>query len=126
MLDSPPHPTEEYDIPSDMTTVYLCLLKRGPVWSAEESEVATARQAAHLAHLRRLSDAGSLIMAGPLGDNGDIRGICIYRVGSQAEAQSLADADPAVQAGHLVAEIHPWHVSESVLPKQTATYTERI
>ena len=46
---------------------------------------------------------------------GDLRGVGIFRVGSLAEAQSLSDADPSVQAGRLVSEIHPWMVGKGLL-----------
>lgn len=104
-------------VPPDMTTVYLVLLVRGPAWTPEETEATDRLQIAHLAHLKRLRDSGQLIMVGPLTDGGQRRGVCIYRTGSLEEAKALAEADPAVQAGRLAVEIHPWWVSESVLPR---------
>jgi uncharacterized protein YciI len=105
-------------VPSDMTTVYMVLLVRGPAWTPEETEERERLQIAHLAHLKRLKEGGQIIMVGPFRDGGHLRGMCIYRVDSLEEVKALAEADPAVQAGRLAVEIHPWWVSESVLPLQ--------
>jgi len=57
-----------------------------------------------------------LLVAGPFGDNGALRGIFVFRVGSLEEAQSLCATDPMVKAGRLVVELHPWQIPEGVLP----------
>ena len=108
---------EQFEIPQDMMVYYLRLLKRGPLWTPEETPEVERLQAAHLAHGRKLREAGKLILNGPLLDNGDLRGVGIFRVGSLAEAQALSDADPAVQAGRLVSELHPWMIHKGILPE---------
>jgi len=50
-------------------------------------------------------------------DGGDLRGVGIFRVGSLAEAQALSDADPAVRAGRLISEVHPWMIFNGILPE---------
>ena len=112
------------DIPTDMTTVYMGLLKRGPFWTPEETPKTEKLQAAHLAYIRQLAEAGSLIMAGPFTDDGALRGVFVFQVDSLETAEALCKGDPAVNAGRLIVELHPWWVSESVLPKQSARYTE--
>jgi len=57
-----------------------------------------------------------LVVAGPFGDNGRLRGIFVFKVNSIDEARSLAATDPAVQAGRLALQIHPWTVPEGILP----------
>ena len=47
-------------------------------------------------------------ISGPFGDDGDIRGITIYNVPTLKMADSLANIDPAVVAGRLEIEVHPW------------------
>jgi hypothetical protein len=37
-------------------------------------------------------------------------------VASIDEARALSETDPAVQAGRLAIDIHPWLVPEGVLP----------
>ena len=66
--------------------------------------------------MRRLHETKKLLVAGPFGDNGDLRGIFVFRVGSSEEAQSLCATDPMVKAGRLVVELHPWRIPEGVLP----------
>jgi uncharacterized protein YciI len=60
--------------------------------------------------------AGKLVLAGPLADDGDWRGVLIYRTKTLDEAQRLADDDPAVKAGRLVVKMHPWMVERGILP----------
>jgi uncharacterized protein YciI len=105
-------------IPPDMTTVYLGLLMRGPAWTPEVTEATERLQIAHLTHIRQMREAGQVIMVGPCTDGGQLRGAYILRVSSLEEARALADADPAVKAGRLVVELHPWLVSESTLPSK--------
>ena len=57
-----------------------------------------------------------LIVAGPCLDGGHLRGVSVFRVGSLEEAKALAEDDPAVRAGRLVIELHPWMVPKGVLP----------
>jgi uncharacterized protein YciI len=108
---------ESFEIPQGMKIYYLRLLKRGPLWTPEETPEVERLQAAHLAHGQKLREAGQLILNGPLLDNGDLRGVGIFRVDSLEEAQALSDADPSVQAGRLVSELHPWLIHRGVLPE---------
>ncbi len=107
----------EFEIPPDMKVYYLRLLKRSPLWTPEETPEVARLQAAHIAYGQKLHEAGKLILNGPLLDNGDLRGVGILRVDSLEEAQVLSDADPSVQAGRLVSEIHPWMIHKGILPE---------
>jgi hypothetical protein len=49
-------------------------------------------------------------------DDGDYRGIFVYRVASAKDAEALAATDPAVKAGRLKVLIHPWMVPKGVFP----------
>jgi uncharacterized protein len=98
-----------------MTTVYLVLLRKGPHWA--ESHGSTALQEAHLANIRAMWRAKKLIVAGPMGDDGDQRGIFLFQVPSLEDAKALTVSDPAVKEGHLVGEIHSWWVEQDALPK---------
>ena len=49
-----------------------------------------------------------LQIAGPFMDDGDWRGIFILDVPDRAAAEAMCNDDPAVKAGRLVCEIHPW------------------
>jgi uncharacterized protein YciI len=91
----------------ELVTYYLGLLYKGDSrdQSPEESEKI---QTAHLQHLESLFKKGILLIAGPMGDDGDLRGIVVLKVGSIEEAQAFVNADPAVKAGRLRHELHPW------------------
>lgn len=102
--------------PSKMTTAYLAFLLRGPKWTPEKTPQTEELQKAHLANIVRLNQLKKLVVAGPFGDNGKFAGIFVFRVGSLEEAQALAATDPAVKAGRLVLDLHPWAVPEGILP----------
>lgn len=74
--------------------------------SPEETE---KLQRAHLDNITRMAEAGTLILAGPFMDDGELRGIYIFDVASVDEARKLTATDPAIQAGSLRMELHPWY-----------------
>ena len=90
-----------------MQQYFIAFLKRGPERSQDKA-AADSIQALHLAHLGRMYEAGYADISGPFGDDGDIRGITIYNGPTLQMADSLANMDPAVQAGRLEIEVHPW------------------
>jgi hypothetical protein len=55
-------------------------------------------------------------LAGPLTDGGTIRGLCVFKAASLEEARAFEDDDPAVKAGRLAVEAHPWMVQKGILP----------
>jgi uncharacterized protein YciI len=103
--------------PPNMTVVYMVLLKRGPSWTPQQTPETKAVQEAHMANIRAMWEAKKLIVAGPFGDDGDLRGVFIFQVASLEEAKALAATDPAVKAGRLAVEIHPWWVEKRALPE---------
>ena len=102
--------------PLKLTKMYLAFLTRGEKWTPERTPATEEIQKGHMANINRLAEMKKLIAAGPFGDNGRLRGIFVFRVGSLEEAKALTATDPAVQAGRLAMEIHPWMVPEGVLP----------
>ena len=90
-----------------MQQYFIAFLKRGPIRTQNEEESALI-QKAHLEHLGKMYELGYADISGPFGDDGDIRGITIYNVPTLKMADSLANADPAVQAGRIEIELHPW------------------
>ncbi len=101
---------------TEMVTYYMGLLSRGPKWTPEVTPEVEHLQEAHMANIRRLGDEGKLVLAGPFTDGGALRGVFVFKVGSIEEAKALADTDPAVEAGRLLIEIHPWLVPKGILP----------
>jgi uncharacterized protein YciI len=98
----------------EMTTYYVGFLHRGPKWSPERTAETEALQNAHLANIQKMAQEGKLLVAGPFLDDGDLRGLYIFRVASMAEAESLASTDPAVRAGRLSLEFHPWYAAKNI------------
>jgi len=86
---------------------FLVLLKKGP--HRDQDSVTAARiQKAHLENINRMAASGKLNVAGPFLDEGDMRGIFIFDSGNEDEVRKLVENDPAVKAGRLTYEIHPW------------------
>ena len=103
-------------MPLKLTTAYLAFLVRGEKWTPEKTPQTEAIQKAHLENMNRLAEMKKLVVAGPFGDNGKLRGIFVFRAGSLEEARILAETDPAVRAGRLALIFHTWLVPEGVLP----------
>jgi uncharacterized protein YciI len=102
--------------PIKLTTAYLALLTRGAKWTPEKTPATEELQKAHLANINRLAEMKKLVVAGPFGDNGQLRGIFVFKVASIDEARALTETDPAVRAGRLAIDVHPWLVPEGILP----------
>jgi uncharacterized protein len=104
--------------PPKFETVYLGFLKKGPNRKDGDDQVPEIQelQKAHIANIQRLAKLGKLVVAGPFGDDGVLRGIFVFRVGSLAEAQELCATDPMIKIDRLKVELHPWNVPEGVLP----------
>jgi len=90
-----------------MQQYFIAFLKKGPNRDQSEDEAAKLQEG-HMAHLGRMYEEGYADISGPFGDDGDIRGITIYNVPTLQMADSLANLDPAVKAGRLLIEVHPW------------------
>lgn len=90
-----------------MQKYFVVFLKAGPErgQSKEESEKI---QQAHLDYLSEVYQAGHTSITGPFADDGDIRGIVVYNTATLQQARELAEQDPAVKAGRLEVEVHPW------------------
>jgi uncharacterized protein len=100
----------------ELDTYYICLLRKGPAWTAQESPELEDLQARHMAHNAALLASGAKVAVGPVTDDGDLRGFSIFRTATLAEAQALAEADPGVRAGRFIVELHPWMTPAGSLP----------
>jgi uncharacterized protein YciI len=115
----PPRPAAEPNY--EMTTYYLGLIYRGANWTPGSTPESEKIQAGHMANIGRLAKEGKLLLAGPFADDGDLRGIFVFKVASMQEAQALVATDPAVQAGRLRVELHPWYSAKNIVvyPQKT-------
>ncbi len=93
----------------------LVLLKRGQDWNPNATEFVNVMKQ-HSIFVKRMLGQGNLAIAGlfPLRDQGELREAAIFRVGVEQTAKLTKD-DPAVKAGHLRTEIHPWGTGKGVL-----------
>ncbi len=94
-------------LPQGMKQYWFVMLKRGPKRD-HPADVAKQLQSGHMANITAYAEKGALHIAGPFMDDGDWRGIFILDVPDRAAAEAMCDDDPAVKAGRLVCEIHPW------------------
>jgi uncharacterized protein len=99
---------QEKQEPHKLVKFHLVLLKRGPNWSQIESDETKRLHEAHTTYIKSLLESGKAAIAGPLADDGDLRGVLILRTDSESDANTWAGADPAVSSGHLLVEMHPW------------------
>lgn len=96
-----------------MRKYVMAFLKKGPNRPTDKDKAAKL-QSAHMENIGRLAKDGKLALAGPFLDNGELRGIYIFNVETVEEAKILTESDPAVQAGSLVMELHPWYGSAAL------------
>ena len=98
----------------EMATYQVAFYRKGPAWTPSTTPEHKKLQSEHLAHIGKMADSGKLILAGPFSDGGDLRGMLIFRVDSVEEAKALAEQDPAVKAGRLILEWHPWFAAKNI------------
>lgn len=97
-----------------MKSYVMAFLKAGPNRTQDSLEAARIQEA-HMANINRMAEEGKLILAGPFLDDGELRGIYVFDVATIEEAEALTNTDPAVQAGRLVMELHPWYGSAALM-----------
>jgi len=84
----------------------IAMLSDGP--TQEEG----AAMAAHFQYLKGLTEQGVVVLAGPtlVLDDSNF-GIVVFHAEDEAAAQAIMQADPAVQAGVMHADLFPFKVS---------------
>jgi uncharacterized protein YciI len=104
--------------PLKMEAVYFGFLKKGPNRKEVDGDTPEIKrlQDAHLANIVRLAEMKKMVMAGPFGDDSELRGIFVFRVASMKEAQDMAATDPMIKIDRLRIDLHPWHVPVGVIP----------
>lgn len=106
--------------PADGRSCYWVFLNNGPgrskVSGPGKDEVAKMQQE-HVGNLGTLGRQGRGLAAGPLGDDGFIRGIVVLSVTNAAEIKDCFKPDPFVQNEILAVEAHRWLTDTSRFQK---------
>jgi len=98
----------------EMQRYTLVLVMNGDQWNPDAPGFADALKP-HGAYLHDMMGQGKIALVGRFSfSDPDLRGVVIYRVALE-EAKKFADDDPAVKAGLLRAEAHPWITGKGVL-----------
>jgi uncharacterized protein len=98
----------------EMTTYYVGFLYKGAKWTPEQTAETRKLQEEHMANIQKMAAEGKLVIAGPFMDSGDLRGLYVFRAASAEEAKALVESDPAVKAGRLRFELHPWFAAKNI------------
>ncbi|MEX2602289.1 MAG: YciI family protein [Balneolaceae bacterium] len=96
-----------------MKTYVMAFLKTGPNQDHDDQTILELQQG-HMENIQRLAEEGSLVLAGPFLEGGELRGLYLFNVGSVEEARELAETDPAVQAGLFELEYQTWYGSAAI------------
>lgn len=101
-----------------MKQYYFVMLTKGERRNEiTDTAIINKLQAGHLANIGKLAKAGKILVAGPFGDDGNWRGIFIFDCETKEEVEQLLNTDPAIAAGRLAYEIHPWWTAKNAVFK---------
>jgi uncharacterized protein YciI len=81
-------------------------IRVGPAWDAAKPPNEQAYFADHSANLRRLREAGHLVLGARYGEVG----LVVLSAASEAAARAMMDADPAMRHGTFRYELHELRV----------------
>jgi uncharacterized protein YciI len=97
-----------------MKQYFFVMLTRGARRNEiTDTAIINKLQAGHRKNIERLAAQGKILVAGPFGDNGNWRGIFIFDCETKEEVEFLLKTDPAIAAGRLDYEIHPWWTAKN-------------
>jgi uncharacterized protein YciI len=101
--------------PQGMEQYTLVLMKRADKWKPDAPGFTDVLKQ-HRAFVEQLTAQGQVAVAGPFppGEQGELRAVAIFRVGTEQTAALLKD-DPTVKAGLFKPEMHPWATGKGVL-----------
>ena len=92
----------------------LVVLKTGPTRVPDGPERDEMFRG-HFANMKRLSDEGKLVLAGPFDGVDGWRGLFVFAVKDVEEARQLAASDPVLVKGEMVAEYHRYYGSAALM-----------
>ena len=94
-------PTSTTELP-----LFAVEIKVGPKWDSAKPPQDQALFKEHSANLRRLREAGALVMGARYSD----KGLVIIAAATAADVKAQMDQDPSIAAGTFVYEVHPFNV----------------
>lgn len=92
----------------------LVVLKTGPTRVPDGPERDEMFRG-HFANMKRLSEEGKLVLAGPFDGVDGWRGLFVFAVKDIDEARQLAATDPVLAKGEMVAEYHRYYGSAALM-----------
>ncbi|MBB1061480.1 YciI family protein [Marilutibacter spongiae] len=69
----------------------------------------------HFANMKRLADAGTLVLAGPLDGVDGWRGLFVLAIDDVEAAKAIVATDPVVAQGEMVPEFHAYYGSAALM-----------
>ncbi len=87
-------------------TYFVIQHSPGPAWRTDVGFSDQPGLSEHRAYYAKIMDKGLIVMGGPFLDNSG--GMQILSTASEADAEAIAKADPAVKSGLLIAKVRPW------------------
>ncbi len=97
-------------VPAQMRTYQLVMLK-----TALGMLMAPEDQRELIGQMDTMAKAGQLAIAGPVLEGSDLAWVFVFAADAE-ETDALTASNPAVKAGKMLAERHPWMVPDGVLP----------
>jgi uncharacterized protein len=101
--------TSEYERLPPMSQYVLALFRRVPNRPEIPEAEADRIQEAHMANLRRLTELGELLTAGPFLEDTDLRGVGVFAAGPVERIRALTASDPAIVSGQLSLDLFTWY-----------------
>jgi uncharacterized protein YciI len=100
---------------ADTSSLYWMFFRSPEVRPTMSQEQASAWQREHLGNLTRLYEGGQNLLAGPLGEAADLRGLVVLEMASLGELDAAFAPDPFVQNGQLEVVAYPWQITHGGL-----------
>ncbi len=99
--------------PSGFQKYYFVMLLKGTKLDQDRAAL-TKMMEGHLDYMDKLGTERKSLVDGTFMDGGTWRGFLLVRAASVDEVKTIVDADPVVQAGRVVYEVHPWMTESGV------------
>ncbi|MBI1286567.1 MAG: hypothetical protein GC178_03220 [Flavobacteriales bacterium] len=97
-----------------MKSYVFVVLKTGPA-KIEDKAVLDSCFVGHFSNMQKLAEEKKLVVAGPMGKNdNNYRGLFIFDVATQEEAQEMMKGDPTISMGIFEVEMYDWYGSAAL------------